>query len=193
MKTPQFLSAFTRTMIHEGYDSNDIDDPGGETYRGISKVFWPMWAGWTILARVRRDNFKTDTELLQSAVENFYLVNFWNQVRGDEIAEISAEIAEEVFDTAVNTGIQKAGKILQEALNLLNLNQLLYPDIHVDGVIGIDTIETLRRYFSLKTPVKNITLPRLLKVMNALQAEHYINLMRKFPEREKFRGWFERI
>jgi lysozyme family protein len=36
------------TLRNEGYYVNDKDDSGGETYRGISRVNFPKWAGWAI-------------------------------------------------------------------------------------------------------------------------------------------------
>jgi hypothetical protein len=37
------------TLGYEGEWVNDPDDRGGETYRGISRVHWPKWAGWAII------------------------------------------------------------------------------------------------------------------------------------------------
>ncbi len=182
-----FTSAFARTMKIEGRYSNDKVDPGGETYRGISRVYWPGWYGW---AFVDTSNFGTD---LYRLVEEFYLVNFWNQIQGDKLAEISPEIAEEVFDSSVNMGIVKGVSILQDALSLLNNNGRIYPDLMLDGQVGWKTLESLRIYCASRPPTKEMAIARLLRVMNCLQGGHYIEQMRKYPDREKFRGWFDRI
>ena len=47
-------SSFKRAfrLIIEGYEgnySNDKDDPGGETYKGISRNMNKDWEGWKII------------------------------------------------------------------------------------------------------------------------------------------------
>ena len=49
------------------------------------------------------------------------------------MADISEPVAVELFDTAVNQGVHAAVKYLQGALNLLNANQKIFPDIMKDG------------------------------------------------------------
>ena len=44
-----FKEAFTKTMSEEGGYNFDRMDPGGETYMGISRVYWPSWEGWVII------------------------------------------------------------------------------------------------------------------------------------------------
>jgi len=177
-----FCTAFTRTMKHEGPGklTNNKLDPGGMTYSGISRVHWPDWEGWTLV----------DMGRLKEAypmVLNFYRTNFWYRIQGEEISKSSVEIACEIFDTAVNASVYKASKILQETLNLLNRNEEEYKDLIVDGKIGPVTLIALQ--MSLHSNPEN----RILKVLNNLQGEHYITLMRKHPEREEFRGWFDRV
>jgi len=186
-KSPQFLAAFFKTMKIEGHYSNDKGDPGGETYRGVSRVYWPHWAGWRFVDSL---NFSPE---LDGLVEDFYLINFWNRIQGDKIAGISTEIADEVFDTAVNRDVPPAVSILQDALSLLNNNARIYPDLLIDGLVGWKTLESLRLYCASRPPAKEVAVARLLRVMNCLQGGHYIAQMRKHPDREKFRGWFDRI
>lgn len=188
-KTPEFIKSFHKTMVREGHGirTNDKADPGGDTYSGISRVHWPNWSGWELLK-----NFP-GSPLLDTAVEDFYLVNFWQPIQGDALSEHSVEIAEEVFDTCVNMGIVKGVTILQEALSLLNNNARIYPDLLLDGAVGWKTLESLRLYCASRPPSAEVAIARLMRVMNCLQGSHYIDLMRKHPDREKFRGWFDRI
>jgi len=177
-----FDTAFKKTMEHEGPMklTNHRLDPGGRTFSGISRVHWPDWGGWTLV-----DMGRLGEAYLM--VAGFYHINFWNKIQGDVVSQSSLKIACEVFDTAVNTSVHKASKILQETLNLLNRNGKEYKDIMVDGNIGPITLIALQ--MSLSTNPEK----RILKVLNFLQNEHYISLMRKYPEKEEFRGWFDRV
>ena len=44
-----FSQAFAATMQHEGGYANVQGDKGGETYMGISRVYWPSWPGWPVI------------------------------------------------------------------------------------------------------------------------------------------------
>ena len=44
-----FKKALTETLRHEGGYVNDPKDPGGETYKGISRKNHPDWEGWNII------------------------------------------------------------------------------------------------------------------------------------------------
>lgn len=33
----------------EGGYANVLGDKGGETYMGISRVYWPSWPGWPVI------------------------------------------------------------------------------------------------------------------------------------------------
>ena len=183
-----FLNAYKKTMENEGGYSKDPDDSGGETYRGITKKNFPDWEGWKIVDACQPDNLeiiKNDT--LEGFVQSFYLKNFWNANKLDQIDLLIPELAERMFDDAVNMGSIRACKFFQQALNLLNKNQQSYPDITVDGNIGPGSINTLK--LSLKTnPSK-----RIVTVFTTLQGCFYIDLMTKNSTQEKFVGWFDRL
>jgi len=171
---------------HEGRYSNIKVDPGGETYRGISRVYWPNWPGWEVLSHEVELCNPSAVRHLDRLVMEFYRAQFWDRFQGDAVSDISEEVAIEVFECGVNLGIHRAVSFLQEALNLLNRNERDYPDILVDGKLGPVTLDTL----STHTKVNRKS--TLLKVMNVLQGTHYIAQMRSHPEKEIFRGWFER-
>jgi lysozyme family protein len=185
-----FESAYKKTLEHEGGYVNDPDDAGGETYKGVARRFHSSWPGWMLIDGYKtRPNFPknldNDTDL-QQYVKSFYRQNFWDQFAGDQIPD--QDIGEEMFDTSVNMGIQRAVTFLQSALNVLNRDQSLYPDLVDDGKFGPKTLQTLNTYLQKDKP------ELLLKVMNILQGMHYINYMKKSPTQEKFaRGWFGRV
>jgi len=174
----KFDTAFDITMGHEGGYSNDPDDRGGETYRGIARNFHPQWTGWRFL-----DPKKINHKLLDPHVREFYLIEFWGKLQADWFR---GDVAEELFDTGVNVGIRQAGKFLQHALNLLNNNQKYYDDLIVDGWIGK---ATLKAYKSM--PIRYAK--ALTKVMNILQGAFYVDLMDSDSRREKWVGWFGRV
>lgn len=188
-----FKKAYTRTLQIEGFYSNNPFDPGGETFLGISRYWHPSWSGWNMVDKYGAGNLPEFilADLFDLA-ESFYRVNFWDTIQGEKLSSMSPAIAEKIFDTAVNLSVTDSIRFLQDAMNLLNSNTKLYPDIMVDGRIGKITVGTLKNYLITRpgSPEKNER--RLLNVFSFLQGNHYINEMRKYPEKEIFRGWFDR-
>lgn len=169
----------------EGGYVNDKTDRGGETYRGITRVNWPKWRGWIIIDALKAEpgfpkNLANHPELMEMVPEVY--VWYWNSIGGPELE--SQDIADELFDTAVNTGPVVAVRIAQQALNFLNKNGYEFADMEVDGKMGPKTLSLINGYKYERS---------LLKALNALQGHHYINLVLKDPTQEKFfRGWLER-
>jgi lysozyme family protein len=186
-------SSFKRAfrLIIEGYEgkySNDKDDPGGETYKGISRNMNKDWEGWKIIDSYKGKKYypeilKIDFKL-QALVVDFYKKNYWDAFGGDVF---DYEIGEEMFDQSVNLGVKRAIEHLQRSLNILNERQRHYNDIKVDGIIGDQTIGT---YFKCCHLEKEIM---LVNVLNMFQAKYYIELMEKRNVFEKFVGLFQRV
>ena len=192
----EFQYAFNKTMGLEGGYSCDPDDPGGETYRGISRRYHPSWPGWEIVDRYTGGvpgavtasvvaALLADT-ILNEYVEIFYKTMFWDRMLGDELD--AATVAQELFDTAVNLGVVRAVRFLQAGLNVLNRNGSLFNDLVEDGEMGPRTLDAL-----------NVLTHRegthvLVKVMNILQGGHYLERMRESSTQEKYaRGWLKRV
>lgn len=184
-----FDEAFDKTMSHEGGYSDDPTDAGGETYKGISRVYNPNWSGWVIIDSLKStagfpQQLGSNAEL-QACVRGLYKQKYFEPYQGDRLPEL---LAIEMFDTSVNMGVGRAVKFLQIALNVLNRNEKLYPDMVEDGDYGNTTHSNLYTYLQ-----KN-DIGVLLKIMNVLQGMHYINYMKKSPKQEKYaRGWFNRV
>ena len=122
-----FNISFNKVMINEGDYSMDLDDIGGETYKGISKRYNPSWGGWKLINKFytkpnfpKNLNFNTE---LQSLVRIFYRQHYWEKILCDRID--SQNLADELFDTAVNMGVYRSSLFLQQALNYLNRNEKL--------------------------------------------------------------------
>jgi lysozyme family protein len=185
-----FDNVFNLVMNHEGYYSNDPVDRGGETYRGISRKHHPNWNGWLIIDELKNDeNFYQllkSSDVLEESVKSFYKDHYWNRFWGDDVTDYF--IALELFDISVNMGVARAVEFLQITLNKLNRNGTLYDDIAEDGIFGPKTLRAIKIY--LETDNSDL----LVKIMNTLQGYHYIQLMTKSPDQEKFvRGWFKRV
>lgn len=178
-----FDEAFDQTMGNEGGYTNDPDDAGGETYRGIARNYHPSWSGWNIIDDTKPN---IDDDEMDQYVREFYKANFWDRLRLDEFED--QDIANEMFDTAVNMGVGRAGKFLQECLNYLNRNESLFNDLVVDGMVGPATLSALNEIMSHNDE------DTLIVMLNVCQGRHYMEYMKKSPTQEKFaRGWFSRV
>ncbi|MCT4637290.1 MAG: hypothetical protein N4A72_06245 [Bacteroidales bacterium] len=178
-----FEIAYSETSMIEGGYVNDPEDNGKETYRGVSRKYHPNWKGWAIVDSykpLKRGVFINDSAL-DTLVFEFYRTEFWDKLKCGQIN--SQDIADELYDTAVNMGVKPAVKILQEAINLL-----IPGDIKVDGIIGVQTLRTV------KFIEKSIGKMALLKTMNGLQFMKYVQICEQTPSQEKFfRGWLKRV
>ena len=176
-----FLTALRQTMNHEGRGkrTNRVHDPGGDTYSGISRVFWPEWEGWYYLDR------NAIGPVLDNLVEDFYRVNFWHRIQGDKVASMMPKIAYELFDSAVHCGVSKGVKFLQRAYNVANDR---YPLVD-DGILGPYTLECLERYLETEPGNPDINSEILL---NCMDGEQYI-FYKANPNHKNNRGWFRRL
>ena len=173
---------------YEGKYSNDKDDPGGETYKGIARNMNKNFEGWGIIDSQReRNNFPEILESdgkLQQSVMNFYKKNYWDKFWGDKVGEITGI---ELFDQGVNFGTGRAIEHLQRSLNILNNRQKLYMDIKVDGAMGNQTFEVYKNCCSKQGEIL------LVNVLNMFQGKYYIELMEKKEVFEKFTGLLKRV
>ena len=95
-----FAAAFDRLIGHEKGYTEGHGDPGGETNWGISKRSYPHL---NIKALTRED------------ARELYKRDFWDRIDGDHLHN---GIAFQVFDIAVNSGIETAVRMLQRALGV---------------------------------------------------------------------------
>lgn len=126
----EFIKAYQGVLQNEGVYSLDPTDTGGETILGISRNNWPLWAGWKIVDRLSSPKEMATNPELQNLVQQFYLNNFWNPIKGDDID--SQVIASSIFDFAVNSGVKTSVKLAQETVG-----------VTADGIIGANTLRAI--------------------------------------------------
>ena len=164
-----------RIIDTEGGYVNDADDSGGETNYGITKQ--------TALI----NGYTADMiDLPHSFAFGIYSREYWDSVRADNLLKISENICLNIVDICVNIGPYYAGTILQRALNIFNDRENLYNDIDEDAIIGDKTTDALKFY--LDTRSEEV----LIKLINALKCQRYIEVVKESPKNEKFiYGWIK--
>ena len=113
-------------LQHEGGYVNHPKDPGGATNKGITQKTYDSWRDRAGQPRQSVRNIRDDE------VTAIYRRGYWDKVRGDELP---AGVDYAVFDFAVNSGVSRASKYLQEVVGVTQ-----------DGVIGPATIAAVRRH-----------------------------------------------
>lgn len=148
----RFEIAERLTGINEGGYANNKADRGGETYAGIARNFWPKWEGWkkideykiqhakskspSSLSNWVNNSAKVISEPVSAMVSKFYKTNFWDTMKLDTITD--QQLANTIYDFAVNSGTDRASKTLQSAANDTGLVNL-----EVDGKVGPKTIAAI--------------------------------------------------
>ena len=113
-----FLTAYKKTALNEGGWNHVPGDRGGETYKGIARNFFPNWPGWKVIDKLKplmHGAIINDTDL-NYQVHQFYIDIFWSRIRGNDIE--SQEVADSLYDSAVNFGVKAAVKLIQRSLQL---------------------------------------------------------------------------
>ena len=159
-----------------GYVSHSADQ-GGPTCFGITE------------AVAREHGYAGPMrQLPRSEAAAIYRRLYWARPRFDRVAERSAAVAAELFDTGVNMGPAVAATFLQRALTALNRNGRDYSDLVPDGRIGERTLAALHTFLEVRGRSSGETV--LLRALEALQGERYLRLAERRPANEAFLyGW----
>lgn len=161
----------------EGGYVNDKADSGGKTHWGITKK------------TARKMGYKGKMKDLPKDIAiDIYKRKYWDEIKGDTLLKAGGyELAHEMFEQAVNMGVEQAGKHLQSVLNALNDRGRLYADISVDGDVGTNT---MRAFYAYKNKRGRDGIKVLTAYLNALQGSFYIDLARRREKDERFvYGW----
>lgn len=152
---PDFKLAIAKTLAYEGGYNNVAGDAGGETNFGISKRAYP------------NVDIKNLTFEKASAI---YERDYWKAIGCDQL--ISQEVAESLFDCAVNMGVSRAAKLIQTA-----------EGVNPDGIIGKQTISAI----NIKSSKE------ILPAFTLEKVRFYANICNKDKSQTKFLlGWLNR-
>lgn len=182
--TGRFRRAFARLDALEGGYAHRPNDRGGETYRGISRKWFPAWPGWSKVdaAKARTpapaeiDRLLAGDSELADQVLDFYLGEWWGPLRCDQLADES--VAAALFFFAVNAGRGPAVTALQTAVNGLG------KPVPADGRIGPVTLGA----------ANSLAGARLLAAFEDQAARHYLHIVAQDPSQaDNLNGWLARL
>lgn len=118
--TPAAQAAIDAVLAHEGGYVDHPADPGGATNRGITIAVLAEYRG----KPVTKDDVRALTEAEARAI---YRARYWTPIRGDDLHPAVAYVT---MDAAVNSGVSRAARWLQQAVG-----------VAADGAIGPRTID----------------------------------------------------
>ena len=109
---------FEKVVVAEGGYVNNPNDNGEETYLGISRKHNPDWDAWREIDNIKRvfgtkginKRLKNNTTITNSA-KRIYRYRYWNKLELDDVP--NQDIAHQLFDTAVNCGLDTAIRLAQ--------------------------------------------------------------------------------
>jgi lysozyme family protein len=170
--TDKFLRSLRFVLKWEGGLSNDPDDRGGLTNRGITQATYDRYR------RAKGLPLQSVAKMTEPEMREIYYRFYWQPVKADEFAY---SLALALFDTAVNMGVGTAIKLLQRAINDLLPKERW---VTVDGKIGEQTLRA----------AKSLDPKRLALQLSNRREERYYAIVRANPTQQKFlRGWLNRL
>ena len=154
-----FKESLALILKHEGGYVDHPADPGGATMKGITLA--------TFSAFKKRAMTKDELRAISDAdVETIYKTGYWDAMRCDELA---AGVDLLAFDMAVNKGVGRAARLMQQAAGVKD-----------DGALGPRSMEAIN-----KMPAKDL----IVKVSEG-RRDFYKGL-KTFPVFGK--GWLRRV
>ena len=114
--------ALKHILKYEGGYVNHPSDPGGKTNLGVTQRVWEEWTD-------KPSDEQEMRSLTPEMVAPLYKKKYWDAVHGDDLP---AGVDLCVFDAAVNAGVGRASRFLQQAVG-----------VTVDGQIGPKTINAV--------------------------------------------------
>ena len=163
------------TIGREG-DYDHPADRGGPTRWGITEAVARAHGYRGLMRELPRDD-----------ATGIYRRLYWDRPGFARIAAVAPTIAAELFDTGVNMGPSVATAFLQRALNALNRGASDYPDVLMGSRIDDATLNALTGFLRKRGAQGEAV---LLKAIEALQGERYVDLAERRPANEAFLfGW----
>ena len=162
--SPSFASALPFVLRWEGGYVNHPADPGGATNKGVTQKVYSAW----LQQQGRADASVRD--LSDDDMAAIYEANYW---RAAHCQELPPPLDQVQFDTAVNMGVGRAVRFLQEAVGAV-----------VDGGFGNGT----------RTCVAQAVPGEALQRYLGIREKFYRSLVDSKPELGVFlKGWLNRL
>ena len=150
-----FNISIPKVLVNEGGLSNDKNDSGGLTNFGISQTSYPN---------------EDIRNLTVDRAKFLYERDYWNPIMGNSI--LNQDIADSLFDFAVNAGVGSAVKLAQGVVGTVQ-----------DGAMGPKTISAINIY----SPELFLAKFKLSKI------QKYVNIcMNNSSQKVFFFGWIVR-
>jgi len=163
-----FHEGLEELLKYEGGYSKDPRDSGGETFKGISRRYFPKWEGWSIIDVNHFD------PRLDDLVAQFYKQQFWDKLLLDEVS--NGEVAKILFNFSVNIGKKQITKKVQRILH-----------VTIDGSFGPQTLNALNEFCTSNS--NEFVYHLLLEVV-----ELYVQIVNKNRTQKVFLlGWLNRV
>jgi len=179
-----FITAFNITMQTEGgYNPGEGE---AETYMGVDRSQNPNWGGWVIVTAIKAANpgasvnaldslFQKNADL-QTAVQNFYKVNYWDTLQLDTVND--QQVANALFDCSVNPCIISVSKVAQIACNTVAPKS-----VGVDGQVGTLTL----------TCINNLQPNLFVTAFNGIRVANYYERVNLTPaDKQWLSSWLDR-
>ena len=127
MTATNYDACFRKMEQWEGWHKFTITphDPGGATYCGLTQR---AYDGWRTKQHLQPQSVRKATD---KEIGDIFRTQYWDPIRGDDLW---AGLDMMVYDISVNSGADRAAKILQRALG-----------VTADGWIGLGTLAAVQR------------------------------------------------
>ena len=159
-----FVIALRDVLVSEGLWSDDPTDAGGATMKGITLSVYREW---------KRNQYITKEQLKEvsdSDVYNLYKQLYWDKINADNLP---AGVDYAVFDAAVNLGVARATKLIQEAVG-----------VTTDGVLGLKSLSAIQAADNKE----------LIEKFSNLKKSFYDSIVEHRPDQIKYLdGWKSRV
>lgn len=184
MSTARFERVKKFAKGNEGNYANNAGDTGGETYRGISRIWSTNWQGWKIIdaykkqvGRPLKNNELVKSDALEVLISDFYFSNFYMPLKAESIKNES--VATTIYDHALGVDPSDATKLVQRILNN-NFGKKL----PVDGQFGNLTLNALN----------SVDAKKFFDLYNSAREAHYRNRAANVANQSQFlNSWLSRL
>ncbi|NDB68403.1 MAG: hypothetical protein EB015_10455 [Methylocystaceae bacterium] len=139
-----YPQALKQVLKYEGGYVDHPKDPGGPTNKGITQAVYDSWQ--------KSQNLPTQSvrNISDATVAAIYKQQYWDRIRGDDLPS-GVDFA--VFDYAVNSGVSRAAKTLQNIVG-----------VTPDGQIGPATIQAAKDYVAMTVTNKRLAFMQSLSI-----------------------------